>query len=71
MAACERKESAIAIPEASSAAELILRPELSLLKDLSSSLALTTEFACAFNAPMLVFILNPILNPFKILHRKD
>ena len=62
--ACERSESAIDRPDASSAALLIRRPELSLLSELSIARLFIIALACAFIAAMFVFIVKPILNPF-------
>ncbi|KUY42146.1 hypothetical protein K680_0584 [Campylobacter jejuni BJ-CJGB96299] len=44
---------------------MILRPELSLLKEASKLLLFKSAFAFAFKAATLVLIRNPILNPFK------
>ena len=50
------------MPEASSAALLIRRPEESFAKELESMLSLLIMFLWAFNAATLVLILRAIIN---------
>ena len=62
---CDRKLSAIAIPEASSAALLTRSPELSFSNDCPSSLLTCTPVVCAVSAAMFVFILKLIMHPLQ------
>ncbi len=65
--ACERKESAIAIPDASSAAVLILKPVESFSKELLRLRLLAVLATWAFIAATFVLIRKLILNPFKYI----